>query len=173
MPMVWIYTQMHSDDRAVVPTTKTSGFTTHQHPSKTSIQWQELFAVIAATLTWDHQWSIWFFCDNLPIVQAWEGKTSCQPCIMSLLCLLFFTATKGNFTITLKHIPDVKNPIACHLKAQLPIVFLFRLTGPLDPYPNPWNDQSGFHRFTTFCSHYNVLPLPATKLTVTYMYFTK
>ena len=52
----------------------------HQQLSKQiSIQWQELFAIVAASLTWGHQWSrlkTRFFCDNLPIVQAWEGKTS-------------------------------------------------------------------------------------------------
>ena len=39
----------------------------------TSIQWQELFAILAAALTWGHQWQqkkILFYCDNLPIVQA-------------------------------------------------------------------------------------------------------
>ena len=94
----------------------------HQQLSKTiSIQWQELFAIVAAALTWGHLWSrlkIRFFCDNLPIVQAWEGKTSRQPRIMSLLRLLFLTAAKGNFTVTLKHIAGIKNPIADAISRQ-------------------------------------------------------
>ena len=60
----------------------------HQQLSKNiSIQWQELFFIVAAALTWGHQWSrltIRFFCDNLPIVQPWEGKRSRQPHIMRL-----------------------------------------------------------------------------------------
>ena len=45
----------------------------------TSIQWQELFAILAATLTWGHQWGrkrIRFFCDNLAIVQAWQNMSA-------------------------------------------------------------------------------------------------
>ena len=94
----------------------------HQQLSKQiSIQWQELFAIVAAALTWGHNWSrlrIRFFCDNLPIVQAWAGMSSCQPRIMQLLRLLFFTAAKGNFTVTLKHIPGVRNPIADAISRQ-------------------------------------------------------
>jgi hypothetical protein len=88
----------------------------HQQLSKaTFIQWQELFAIVAAALTWGHRWStrrICFYCDNLPIVQAWEGKSSCQPRIMQLLRLLFLTAAQGNFTIILKHVPGVHNTLA-------------------------------------------------------------
>ena len=94
----------------------------HQQLSnQISIQWQELFAIMAAALTWGHQWSrlrIRFCCDNLPIVQAWEGKSSRQPWIMHLLRLLFLTAAKGNFTITLNHIPGITNPIADAISRQ-------------------------------------------------------
>ena len=55
---------------------------TQQLSRHISIQWQELFAILAAALTWGHHWQqkkILFYCDNLPIVQAWEGKASKQP----------------------------------------------------------------------------------------------
>jgi hypothetical protein len=81
----------------------------------TSIQWQELFAIVAAAFTWGHLWQqkrILFFCDNLPIVQAWEGKGSKQPRVMSLLRTLFLTAARNSFTITMKHLPGKSNEIA-------------------------------------------------------------
>ena len=112
----------------------------HQELSKhISIQWQELFAIVATSLTWGHQWTrrkIRFFCDNLTIVQAWEGKTSRQPRIMSLLHLLFFTAAKGNFTITLKHIPGVKNSIADAISRQNFTLF-FSLAPQAQRTPTP------------------------------------
>ena len=112
----------------------------HQELSKhISIQWQELFAIVAASLIWGHQWTrrkIRFFCDNLPIVQAWQGKASSQPRIMSLLRLLFFTAAKGNFTITLKHIPAVKNSIADAISRQNFTLF-FSLAPQAQRTPTP------------------------------------
>ena len=80
-----------------------------------SIQWQELFAILAAALTWGHLWTqkkILFHCDNLPIVQAWEGKGSKQPRIMGLLRKLFLVAARKNFTISLQHLPGKFNEIA-------------------------------------------------------------
>ena len=90
---------------------------TQQLSKKTSIsiQWQELFAILAAALTWGHHWQqkkILFHCDNLPIVQAWEGKGSKQPRLMSLLRKLFLTAAKNNFTVTMRHLPGKTNEIA-------------------------------------------------------------
>ena len=66
----------------------------------------ELFAIVAAALTWGHNWRqkrIRFYCDNLAIVNSWEGKSSKHPRIMSLLRTLFLTAAKNNFTVSLKH----------------------------------------------------------------------
>ena len=104
--------------RQMVP----SQLATHQQLSKSiSIQWQELFAIVAAALTWGHQWSTLRICshrDNLSIVQAWEGKSSHQLRIMHLLRLLFLTAAQGNFTLCLKHLPAVKNTIADAISRQ-------------------------------------------------------
>ena len=60
----------------------------HQQLLKRSIQWQELFAIVAAALTWGHFLTgqrIRFHCDNLPIVQAWTNQSSRHPGIMDLL----------------------------------------------------------------------------------------
>ena len=106
-----------------------------------SIQWQELFAIVAAALTWGHMWStlkLCFHCDNLPIEQAWEGKSSRQPHIMQLLRLLFFTVAQGNFTITLKHVPGVKNAIADAISRQTYFLFLaLAPQAPRTPPPTP------------------------------------
>ena len=67
---------------------------------------------------------IQFFCKNLSIVQAWEGKTSRQPRIMSLLHLLFLTAANGNFNATLEHIPSINNPTANGISRQNFTLFL-------------------------------------------------
>ena len=81
----------------------------------TSIQWQELFAIVAAALTWGHLWSrkrIRFFCDNQAVVQVWQGKSSRHPRLMDLLRRLFFTAAQYNFSVSLKHVPGTQNTIA-------------------------------------------------------------
>ena len=47
-----------------------------------SIQWKELFAIVAAALTWGSSWAgskIRFYCDNLAIVSAWEAQRCKQP----------------------------------------------------------------------------------------------
>ena len=80
-----------------------------------SIQWQELFAILAAALTWGHNWlgkRVQFNCDNMSVVHAWTGKKSKQPRIMALLRHLFLVAAKNNFSVSLKHVPGIKNPIA-------------------------------------------------------------
>ena len=81
----------------------------------TSIQWQELFAIVAAALTWGHLWSrkrIRFFCDNQAVVQVWQGKSSRHPRLMDLLRRLFFTTAQYNFSVSLKHVPGTQNTIA-------------------------------------------------------------
>ena len=91
-----------------------------------SIQWQELFAIVAAALTWGHTWwqkHIRFYCDNLVIVNSWEGKSSKHPRIISLLCTFFLTAAKNNFTISLKHSPGKTNEIVDALSRKWIIRF--------------------------------------------------
>ena len=49
----------------------------HQHLR--TIQWKELFATVAAALTWGHRWQgkrVTFMCDNQAIFLAWQGQHS-------------------------------------------------------------------------------------------------
>ena len=85
----------------------------HQHLQ--SIQWKELFAIVAATLTWGHQWQgkrVKFMCDNQAIVLAWQGQRSRDSHIMKLMRTLFMFAAQHNFTITMQHIPGNTNVLA-------------------------------------------------------------
>ena len=88
----------------------------HQQLSpQISIQWQELFAIVAATLTWGPHWhrkKVRFNCDNMAIVLAWQGQSSKQPRIVNLFRRLFFSAAEHNFTLTLVHLLGIKNGIA-------------------------------------------------------------
>ena len=85
----------------------------HQRLSpKVSIQWQELFAILAAALTWGHKWQrkrIKFNFDNQAIALAWQGK---EQRIICLLRMLFLTAAQHNFTVTLSHLLERHNAIA-------------------------------------------------------------
>ena len=65
------------------------------HQAVHSIQWKELFAIVAAVLTWGHLWHgrrIRLHCDNEAIVLAWKHQCACHPHLMTLLGLLFLTA---------------------------------------------------------------------------------
>ena len=76
------------------------------HQAEHSIQWKELFAIVAAALTWGYQWHgqrIRFHCDNQAIVLAWQHQRARHPRLMTLLRELFLTAAKGNFHITPAH----------------------------------------------------------------------
>ena len=101
----------------------------HQQLSEQeSIQWQELFAIVTAALTWGHTWwqkRIRFYCDNLIIANSWEGKSSSHSHIMSLLCTLFLTATKNNFTVSLKHLSGKTNEIVDALSRKQFICFFY------------------------------------------------
>ena len=110
----------------------------HQRLSpKVSIQWQELFAILAATLTWGHKWQrkrIKFNCDNQAIVLAWQGKSSKEQRIMCLLRMLFLTAAQHNFTVTLSHLPGQHNTIADAL-SRCQFTRFFALAPQADPTP--------------------------------------
>ena len=112
----------------------------HQQLSEcVSIQWQELFAIVAAALTWGHTWRqkrIRFYCDNLAIVNSWEGKSSKHPRIMSLLRTLFLIAAKNNFTVSLKHLPGKSNEIADALSRKQFTRF-FHLAPQAERLPTP------------------------------------
>ena len=74
---------------ALVPTAKVAG------SSMLGNQWKELFAIVAAALTWKHQWhgkQVKFMCDNHAIVPAWQGQCSSDSHIMNLMRTLCHTA---------------------------------------------------------------------------------
>ena len=83
--------------------------------SGNGVDFQELFAIVAAAYTWGHQWAgqrIVFITDNKPITQIWDKGTSTSPNIMTLVRKLFLFAVQNNFSVAFKHIPGASNPIA-------------------------------------------------------------
>ena len=85
----------------------------HQHLR--AIQWKELFAIVAAALTWGHRWQgkrVKFMCDNQAIVLAWQGQRSRDSHVMNLMCTLFMFAAQHHFTITMQHLPGKTNSLA-------------------------------------------------------------
>ena len=111
----------------------------HQRLPLHSIQWQELFAIVAAASTWGHLWAglcIHFHCDNLRIVQAWARQSAKHPDLMRLLRTLFLVAAQHSFTIRLSHLPGRLNSIADALsRNNLPL--FFTLAPQADPQPTP------------------------------------
>lgn len=88
---------------------------------KRSIQWKELFAIVAAAATWGYLWQtkkIVVYCDNQAIVYTWQAKSPRNTAITQLCRTLFFLAAKNNFNICLKHLPGVTNQIADALSRQ-------------------------------------------------------
>ena len=80
-----------------------------------SIDYRELFAILAAVLTWGTSWAgkrILFVTDNKPITQVWAKGTSPSPELMSLVRPIFLNAAKNNFSVAFRFIPGVDNPIA-------------------------------------------------------------
>ena len=112
----------------------------HQHISAgTSIQWQELFAIVAAILTWGHLWRgkrILFNCDNLAIVHAWRGKRCREPRVMALLRTLCMHAARHNYVVHLHHLPGTCNLIADALSRNQMAKFR-RLAPQADITPTP------------------------------------
>ena len=79
------------------------------------IDFKELFAIVAAALTWGHQWNgkrIVFVTDNKPITQIWAKGTTPSPVLMTLIRKLFIFAASNNFLISFKHVLGTYNPIA-------------------------------------------------------------
>ena len=111
----------------------------HQQLPTRSIQWQELFATVAAALAWGHLLEgrrIRFNCDNLPIVQAWSNQFSKHPGIMELLRKLFLIAAQHSFTVALKHLPGRLNCIADALSRNQ-ISHFFSLAPQANQQPTP------------------------------------
>ena len=83
-------------------------------PDKISINYRELFAILAAAETWGQGWKgkrVVFVTDNEPITKIWDKGSTPSPDIMSLIRPLFLTAAKGGYSVSLKHIPGKNNPV--------------------------------------------------------------
>ncbi|KAL5515947.1 hypothetical protein EMCRGX_G001197 [Ephydatia muelleri] len=147
----------------------------HQQLLKRSIQWQELFAIVAAALTWGHFLTgqcIRFHCNNLPIVQAWTNQSSRHPGIMDLLRTLFFIAARNNFTVSLVHLPGRLNCIADALSHNQMSRF-FSLAPRPTSCPRPavapstsTTYRAGIRKYYAFCTQFNLTPLPGSKHTI-------
>ena len=86
-----------------------------------SIQWKELFAIVAAAATWGSKWQtrkIRVYCDNLAIVQIWNAKNPRDKQLAALCRTLFFIAAKNHFIISIQHLPGINNTIADALSRQ-------------------------------------------------------
>ena len=112
-----------------------------QQPPHRSIQWQELFAIVAPTLTWHPRLrgkKICFNCDNEAIVNAWKKKSAKHPHLVALFRHLFLVAARSNFTIYLHHIPGKKNAVADALsRNQINRFFSLVPQANINPTPLP------------------------------------
>ena len=109
----------------------------HQELSQRFIQWQELFAIVAAAHTWGQRLAgrrIRFHCDNLAVVHAWNGQSSRDTAIMILLRELFYVAARNTFTVQLVHVPGKHNSLADALSRDMLSRF-FTLAPQADPLP--------------------------------------
>ena len=107
------------------------------HQISRSIQWKELFAILAAATTWAKELKnlrIKFFCDNQAIVHTWQNKSSKHPAISDLLHRLFFVAATHNFSVAMSHLPGCNNIIADALSRNKLTEF-FTLVPQAEPLP--------------------------------------
>ena len=80
-----------------------------------TIEFKELFALVAACRTWGHNWSrkrIRVHCDNSAVVDCVRSGTSRAPPVMDLLRTLFVVCSLFNFTVSVVHVAGTPNPVA-------------------------------------------------------------
>ena len=117
-----------------------------------SIDFQELFAIVAAAYTWGKKWvgkRIVFITDNLPITQIWQTHSSQVPNIMMLIRKLFLCAVMHDFTVSFKHILGIHNPIADYISRFQETRFrLLKPDAEANPTPIPtavWSVENHQH----------------------------
>ena len=101
------------------------------------INYKELFAILAATMTWGHEWKgkrVVFLTDNKTITHVWSSGTSPSPTLMSLIRPLFLSAARGSFSVAFRHIMGIRNPVADAL-SRLQMEKFFRLMPGADTDP--------------------------------------
>eukprot|EP00731_Ephydatia_muelleri_P037700 Em0539g2a len=148
----------------------------HQQLLKRSIQWQELFAIVAGALTWGHFLTgqrIRFHCDNLPIVQAWTNQSSRHPGIMDLLRTLQTelhcgrTFPQSNVTLLFPCPPG--QPAAHARTSGAGRALEGRLRHLLHRAVAPSTSttyRAGIRKYYAFCTQFNLTPLPGSKHTI-------
>eukprot|EP00731_Ephydatia_muelleri_P033689 Em0035g26a len=148
----------------------------HQQLLKRSIQWQELFAIVAAALTWGHFLTgqrIRFHCDNLPIVQAWTNQSSRHPGIMDLLRTLQTelhcgrTFPQSNVTLLFPCPPG--QPAAHARTSGAGRALEGRLRHLLHRAVAPSTSttyRAGIRKYYAFCTQFNLTPFPGSKHTI-------
>ncbi len=80
-----------------------------------SIDFQEMFAIVAAVFTWGRQWTgkrVVVVTDNKPITQIWLSGSTPAPSLMALVRKLFLFAASHDFSISLKHVFGHFNSVA-------------------------------------------------------------
>jgi hypothetical protein len=106
---------------------------------KWSIDARELFAIIVTLHTFGARLrgqKIRFFCDNLPVVQAyWAGRSGSAP-IGELLRLLSLTTIHFDFDLTLTHIQGLRN-VRADLASRGKFAQLLSLRPAPDRAPTP------------------------------------
>ena len=96
-----------------------------------SIDWREMFAIYVAIWMYAFDFKgrkILFYCDNLPITQAWNKGSSKSPMLMSLIRNILMKAAVNNFSISLQHLPQSKN-VEADLLSKLEITAFLESTG--------------------------------------------
>ena len=94
----------------------------------------ELVPIVLAASVWRNTWSrqrIRFNCDNLPVVQVLQKKSSKDPHLLKLLKNLTFFAVKFNFDYMAVHVEGKENPAADSLSR-----FQFQVFKKLCPEAN-------------------------------------
>ena len=97
-----------------------------------SIEYKELYAILAACSTWGHMWSrmrIAIHCDNQAVVSCLASGTSKSVPVMSLIRKLFLVCAQHNFLVVARHVPGKANTIADSLSRSN--MQVFRRLAPL------------------------------------------
>jgi len=107
-----------------------------------SIEYKELYAILAACATWGHNWArrrILVHCDNEAIVACLASGTSKSPDVMLLIRSLFLVCARNNFTLSARHVAGKANCIADALSRGLMQVFRSKAprARPLPDTPAP------------------------------------
>lgn len=87
----------------------------HKLDSVDDINYLELFAIMAAVLTWGRAWKgkrVVIVTDNKVITQIWASGSSPIPNIMELIRKIYLFAAFQQFSLSFKHIFGIYNPAA-------------------------------------------------------------